>query len=43
MPFILVYNYPIAIFGIPLVYFAIFVFWIVSILVSYFVLKKHYE
>lgn len=42
-PIIFIFNIPKAIFGIPLLYFAIFGIWAFSILFSYIVLKKYYE
>jgi len=43
IPFILVFNFEGAIFGIPTLYFSIFSFWLLSIIISYIVLKRHYE
>lgn len=43
VPFILVFNFEGAIFGIPTFYFSIFSIWLVSIVISYIVLKRHYE
>ena len=43
IPFILIFNLDGAVFGIPTLYFSIFSIWLVSILISYTVLKKHYE
>ncbi|RED43507.1 hypothetical protein DFQ10_105105 [Winogradskyella eximia] len=43
IPFILIFNFEGAIFGIPTLYFSIFSFWLLSILISYIVLKRHYE
>jgi len=43
VPFILVFNFEGAILGIPTLYFSIFSIWLVSIVISYIVLKRHYE
>ena len=43
IPFILIFNFQGAIFGIPTLYFSIFSFWLLSIIISYIVLKRHYE
>ncbi len=43
IPFILIFNFEGSIFGIPTLYFSIFSFWLLSILISYIVLKRHYE
>ena len=43
IPFIFIFNVNEAIFGIPILYFSIFSIWFVSILISYIVLKRHYE
>jgi len=43
IPFILIFNFQGAIFGIPMLYFSIFSFWLLSIIISYIVLKRHYE
>jgi len=32
-----------AIYGIPTLYFSIFSFWLLSIIISYVVLKRYYE
>ncbi|MBU2928433.1 hypothetical protein [Winogradskyella psychrotolerans] len=43
VPFILIFNLDGVIYGIPTLYFSIFTFWLLSIIVSYIVLKRHYE
>lgn len=43
VPLLLIFNFDGALFGIPVLYFYIFSVWAVSILISYIVLKRHYE
>lgn len=43
IPFLLVFNIEGAVFGIPILYFSIFGIWLVVIIISYVVLKRHYE
>nr|WP_298494824.1 hypothetical protein [uncultured Algibacter sp.] len=43
IPFLLIFNIEGALFGIPIFYFSIFSFWLLSIIISYIVLKRHYE
>ena len=43
IPFVFIFNNEGSIFGIPTLYFSIFIIWLISILISYTVLKKHYE
>lgn len=43
VPFLLIFNHDGHVFGIPTFYFSIFSIWLVVILVSYIVLKRHYE
>jgi hypothetical protein len=43
IPFILIFNVNDVILGIPTLYFSIFSIWLVSIIISYIVLKRHYE
>lgn len=43
IPFILVFNVEGAVLGIPVLYFSIFSIWLLSIVISYIVLKRHYE
>ncbi|MCL5129883.1 hypothetical protein M4I23_15800 [Algibacter sp. L4_22] len=43
IPFILIFNFEGAIWGIPTLYFSIFSIWLISIIISYIVLKRHYE
>ena len=43
IPFVLVFNLEGAILGIPTFYFSVFSIWLLSIVVSYIVLIRHYE
>ncbi len=43
IPFILIFNFEGAVFGIPILYFSVFSIWFLSIIISYIVLKRHYE
>jgi len=43
IPFVLIFNFKGALFGIPIFYFSIFSIWLVSIVISAIVLKRHYE
>ncbi|HPF95871.1 MAG TPA: hypothetical protein P5264_00830 [Mangrovimonas sp.] len=43
IPFILVFNIEGEVLGFPIMYVAIFSFWLISIIISYIILKKHYE
>lgn len=43
MPFVFIFNFEGAVFGIPVLYFFIFSIWLLSIIISYVVLKRHYE
>ncbi|WP_412984694.1 hypothetical protein [Pontimicrobium sp. IMCC45349] len=43
VPFLLVFNIDGVVLGMPTFYFSIFSVWLVSIIVSYVVLKRHYE
>lgn len=43
VPFILIFNGDGQIFGFPTLYVSIFSIWFISILISYIVLRKHYE
>ena len=43
MPVIFIFNSSDSIFGFPVLYFYIFSVWLISILLSFFILKKHYE
>ncbi|MGY0392231.1 hypothetical protein ACW5R3_06735 [Bizionia sp. KMM 8389] len=43
VPLILIFNFEGAVLGIPILYFTIFSVWLLSIIVSYIVLKRHYE
>ncbi|GLB53810.1 hypothetical protein NBRC110019_28510 [Neptunitalea chrysea] len=43
VPLILIYNKEGAVFGIPYLFIGIFSLWIVSIVVSFVIIKRHYE
>jgi hypothetical protein len=43
IPIILIFNSNVAVVGLPLIYVYIFFVWILSIIVSYIILKKYYE
>lgn len=43
LPFLLIFDVNGEIFGMPILYISIFSVWLVSIIISYFVLKRHYE
>lgn len=43
VPFLLIFNINEAVFGIPTFYFSVFSIWLISIVVSFIILKKHYE
>jgi len=43
IPLLLLFNNSGTIIGFPVLYFYIFFVWVVSIIVSYIILKKYYE
>lgn len=43
IPFVLIFNFEGAILGIPTFYYSIFSIWLLSIIISYIVLNRHYE
>jgi len=43
VPFLLIFNSEGVIFGIPNFYFCVFSIWLISIVISYIVLKRYYE
>jgi len=43
IPFLLIFNVNGAVFGIPTFYFSVFSVWLVSIIISFVILKRHYE
>ncbi|WJJ95872.1 hypothetical protein [Algibacter luteus] len=43
IPFVLIFNLEGDIYGIPTFYFSVFSIWLLSIVISYIVLKKYYE
>lgn len=42
-PLVLIFNGTSEVWGIPIFFFSIFSIWLISVVVSYVVLKKHYE
>lgn len=43
IPFLLVFNLDGEVFGFPAFYFSLFFIWLLSIVISYIILSKHYE
>ncbi len=43
VPFLLIFNLEGHVFGVPLFYVFIFSIWLLSTIISYIVLKRHYE
>ena len=43
IPFVLIFNFEGVIFGIPSFYFSVFSVWLLSIIISAIILKRHYE
>ena len=43
IPFLLIFNQDGHVFGMPTLYFSVFTVWLISIIVSYIILKRHYE
>lgn len=43
LPLVLIFDSDGAVFGIPTFYFSILVLWALTIIISYIVLKRHYE
>jgi len=43
VPLLLVFNKDESIYGIPFFYFSVFSIWMVSIIISYIILKRYYE
>ncbi|OZV68689.1 hypothetical protein [Winogradskyella aurantia] len=43
IPFLFIFDIDGAIFGIPILYFSIFFVWLITIIISYIVLRRHYE
>nr|WP_233268631.1 hypothetical protein [Cellulophaga sp. L1A9] len=43
IPFVLIFNFEGALFGIPTFYFSMFSIWFLSIIISGIILKRHYE
>lgn len=42
-PFILIFNIDGNVLGFPITYLSIFIIWLVSVIISYIILKRHYE
>jgi Na+-driven multidrug efflux pump len=43
VPFILIFNISGQVFGIPTFYFSLFSIWLLSVIISFIVLRRHYE
>jgi len=43
IPLLLIFNHSESFFGVPVLYFCIFLIWAISILISFIVLKRYYE
>lgn len=43
IPFVLIFNGEGHVFGIPRFYLSIFSIWLLSVIISYIVLKRYYE
>ena len=43
VPLLLMFNQPFEIFGFPALYFFIFLTWLIAIVVSFYILYRHYE
>ncbi|PCH76482.1 MAG: hypothetical protein COB98_06065 [Flavobacteriaceae bacterium] len=43
IPILLIFNKTGSVFGLPVLYFYVFFVWALSIIISYILLKKHYE
>lgn len=43
VPFILIFNLDASILGFPVLYFSIFLIWLLSVVISYVILKRFYE
>jgi hypothetical protein len=43
IPFVLIFSLDGMLLGMPTFYFSIFSIWLVSIFISYIILKRHYE
>jgi len=43
IPFLLVFNSANTVFGVPVFYFSIFIICLLSVLISYYILKRFYE
>ncbi len=43
IPFVMIFNVDGALWGIPVLYFFIFSIWLLSVVISFIILNKHYE
>jgi len=43
VPFVFIFNFEGTVLGFPILYFSIFFLWALAIVISYIVLKRHYE
>lgn len=43
IPFVLIFSLDGMVLGMPTFYFSVFSIWLVSIFISYIILKRHYE
>lgn len=43
VPFVMIFNVNDAVYGIPVFYIGVFLIWIVSVIVSFVIIKRHYE
>jgi len=43
VPFIMIFNTDGSVFGIPILYFFVFLIWLFSVIISFIVLNKYYE
>lgn len=43
IPFLLIFNIDKDLAGLPIMYLAIFLIWFLSIIISFVILKRHYE
>ncbi|MFD0862209.1 hypothetical protein ACFQ1M_08305 [Sungkyunkwania multivorans] len=43
VPLVMIFDQEASFFGFPSIYFFIFLLWAVAILVSFLILKRHYE
>ncbi|MBT8246124.1 MAG: hypothetical protein HKP48_05010 [Winogradskyella sp.] len=43
IPFLFIFDVSGHFFGVPILYLSIFLIWMISIIISYTILKRHYE